>query len=100
MSAAGALALAAAAGAHADERQVSAFRYAHPEIAAILVCPGTVAPADCDARSALSALVDPPSAGPIECGVQGQALLSGSGVRVREGQYVKVVCARDTARAD
>ena len=98
-SCAAGLVAAAASSAAADELQVSKFRYA-PPIAGVFVCPGAVAPTDCDARSALRSIVDPPWAGEARCGVEGQAVLAGSGVRLEEGQYVKVVCVRDTAQAD
>ena len=98
--AAGLAAAALWSAAVADELRVSKFRHANPAIAGVFVCPGAVAPNDCDARSALRSIVDPPWAGEARCGVEGQAVLAGSGVRLEEGQYVKVVCVRDTAQAD
>jgi hypothetical protein len=98
--AAGALALGATTGAQADELQISKLRHDYSISAAILVCPGTVAPADCDAQNALDAILSPSTPGQIGCGVHDQALLTGSGIAVRDGQYVKVVCARETARTD
>lgn len=49
--------LVAGTGARARERQVSEFPYDHAPAAAILVCAGTIAPADCDAHSAAETLV-------------------------------------------
>jgi hypothetical protein len=92
--------LAAGTEAKAGERQISKLRYDHAPAAAILVCPGTVAPADCDAHSAVETLVGWASPGQIGCGVQSEELLAGSGVAVREDQYVKVACARETAQGD
>jgi hypothetical protein len=98
--AAGVLALAATTGARADEPQISKLRYDHSIGAAVLVCPGTVAPADCTLQNAVHAILSPSTPGPIACGVQDQALLAGSGTAARDGQYLKVVCARETARSD
>jgi hypothetical protein len=92
--------LVAGTGARAGERQVSEFRYDHAPAAAILVCPGTIAPAGCDAHSAIETLVGSASPGRIGCGVQSQELLAGSGVAMREDQYVKVACPRETAQSD
>jgi hypothetical protein len=92
--------LVAGTGARAGERQVSEFRYDHAPAAAILVCPGTIAPADCDAHSAVEALIGPASPGRSRCGVQSQALLAGSGVAIREDQYLKVACPKETAQSD
>ncbi len=94
------LMLVAGTGARAGERQVSEFPYDHAPAAAILVCAGTIAPADCDAHSAVETLVGWASPGRIGCGVQSEELLAGFGVAVREDQYVKVVCARETAQSD
>jgi len=92
--------IAASSAATADDLQVSKFRYGHSTLSAIFVCPGTLAPSECDARSALHSIVDPPWAQDAGCGVGGQAVLAGSGLRLAEGQYVKVVCARDTAQVN
>ncbi|HEY1782200.1 MAG TPA: hypothetical protein VGG79_17525 [Roseiarcus sp.] len=92
--------LVAGTGARAGERQVSEFRYDHAPAAAILVCPGTTASADCDAHSAVESLISSASPGRIGCGVQSQELLAGSGVAMREDQYVKVACPRETAQSD
>jgi hypothetical protein len=98
--AAGVLALAATTGARADEPQTSKLRYDHSIGAAVLVCPGTVAPADCNVQNAVHAILSPSSRGQIGCGVQDQALLAGSGTAAHDGQYVKVVCTGETARTD
>jgi hypothetical protein len=97
---AGALGLAALTSARADELQVSKFRYAQPVEAKILVCPAAIAPADCDAQNALDVITGSPSASEIGCGVQSQQMLAGTGIRMGDGQYVKVACARATAQAD
>ncbi len=98
--AAGLVAAVASAAVAADDLQVSKFRYGHPRLAAIYVCPGAVAPSDCNAPSALQSIVDPPWAQEVGCGVESQAVLAGSGLRLVEGQYVKVVCVHDTAQAN
>lgn len=96
----GLLAAAALTPAHADVLQVSKLKYAQPLAARILVCPGTISPSDCNVQNALAVIIGPPSANEISCGVQSQALLAGTGMQMREGQYVKVTCSRTTARAD
>ena len=95
-----ALALAAGAAAQAGERQISEFRNDDKVVGKVLVCPGTVAPSECDVQNALDVMVGPPSPTEIGCGLQGQEMLAGSSIRPRKGQYVKVVCSRQTARAD
>ena|SRR5208283_3844473 len=95
------LALAAGAGARAEERQVSEFRYDHAPVgASILICPISVAPAACDAHTATDVLLGPPSPGLIGCGLQSEALLAGSGIPIGKSQYVKVVCERKATQAD
>jgi hypothetical protein len=93
--AAGVFALCTMTGAEADELQISKLRYDHSIGAAMLVCPGAIAPADCNVQNAVHAILSPWAPGQVGCGVQDQALLAGSGIAVRDGQYVKVVCARD-----
>ncbi len=80
--------------------QISKFRHASPTIAGVFVCPGTVAPNDCDARTALQSIAHPPWGEEAGCGVGSQTVLAGAGLRLVQGQYVKVVCAHDTAQAD
>ena len=70
--------------ARADETQQSKF----------LICADSVAPAGCDASTAITVLVRPAGASDVGCGVRGPEVLSGSGLAAREGQYVKVVCAK------
>ncbi len=94
------LAAAGLAGAQAGELQVSKFRYLEPTAAKILVCPAAIAPADCDAQSAVAVIVGPPWPSEIGCGVQSQEMLAGAGIRMSDGQYVKVACAHTTAQAD
>jgi hypothetical protein len=98
--AAGALAVAALSAAQADEPQISKFRYNHVPAEAILVCPATIAPADCNPHNALHAIVAPPWSSDVGCGVLSQQLLVGSGIRAHDGQYGKIVCPGETARAD
>jgi hypothetical protein len=98
--ASGLLAAAALTGADADELQVSKMKYAPAVVGTVLLCAGTTAPAERDAHSALDVILIPPSATELGCGVQGQEMLAGTGIRARDGQYVKIVCSRDTARAD
>jgi len=86
-----------ASGAGADERQVSKFLYEQPAGAKILVCPETLAPADCDASSALAVIAGPPNAKDMGCGVQSPEVLAGSGLAIR-GQYVKGDCVRRQRR--
>jgi hypothetical protein len=94
------LAATSLSGASADELQVSKLKYAEPLAARILVCPGTISPSNCNVQNALDVIIGPPSANEISCGVQSQALLAGTGMWMREGQYVKVTCSRTAAQAD
>jgi hypothetical protein len=94
----GVMAAAGLAHVQAEELPVNKFKYPQPA-AKILVCPAAIAPADCDPQNALDVIVGPPSAGEIGRGVQSQELLAGTGIRMRDGQYVKVACAGKTAQA-
>jgi hypothetical protein len=93
------LAIAAAAGARADE-QVARTAPTGAVVARILVCPATIAPSDCDAANALDVIAGPPSASEIGCGALSQQMLAASGMAISDGQYVKFGCVRRAARAN
>jgi hypothetical protein len=95
-----ALAVAAAANATADEQQVTRTVPTSAVVARILVCPATIAPADCDANNALDVIAGPPATSEIGCGVLSQQMLAVFGTTVTDGQYVKIGCVRRAERAD
>lgn len=95
-----ALAISAAANARADEHEVARTAPMSAVIARILVCPATIAPADCDAANALDVIVGPPSTSEIGCGILSQQMLAVAGMAVSDRQYVKIGCVRRAARAD
>lgn len=96
----GVLVAAGLGGAQAGERRTGELHDGYKVVGKVLVCPASLARAECGVENALDVIVGPPSPTEIGCGVQSEELLAGSSIRAREGQYVKVVCARETARAD
>ena len=97
---AAALAISAAANARADEQPVAGTVPIGAVVARILVCPGTIAPADCDATNAIDVIAGPPTTSEIGCGVLSQQMLAVTGMAVSDGQYVKIGCVRRAARTD
>jgi hypothetical protein len=86
-------------GAKAGDPQISKFTYGQPAAPRILVCPETIAPANCNTLNALAVLARAPGKD-IGCGVQGPQILAGSGYSATENQYVRVDCARPSAQSD
>jgi hypothetical protein len=96
----GAAALAICAAENAQAAEVAAAVQGRTVAARILVCPRTIAPADCDATNALDVIAGPPSTSEIGCGVLSQQMLGVVGMGVSDGQYVKIGCVRRAARTD
>jgi hypothetical protein len=94
------LAISAATNAEADQQQVARRVTAGGVVSTILVCPGTIAPADCDAANAYDVIAGPPSASEIGCGVMSQQMLAVAGMAMVDGQYVKIGCVRGAERTD
>jgi hypothetical protein len=63
----------------------------------LLVCAAGVAPADCQADTALYLMNGPEAGNEVMCGIQSQAYLAQTwiGQSLAEGEYLKVVCQRD-----
>lgn len=71
----------------------------------ILVCSVNLAPADCQAETALDLINGPSVASEMMCGLHGQAYIAQSSLRPSPaGEYVKVKCLRsakgEVARRD
>jgi hypothetical protein len=62
----------------------------------LLVCASTIAPADCQAETAVHLLNGPDASNEVMCGMQSQAYLAQTwiGQSLAEGEYVKVICQR------
>jgi hypothetical protein len=87
-------------GAHgAEYSPVGQFKIDRPTTTKIFVCPPHVSPSECNAGNATDVIFSPWSKSGIACGVQSQQLLAGTGVRMRDGQYIKVVCAGAVAES-
>jgi hypothetical protein len=95
-----ALAVLAAANAAAGAQQVAKIVPVSNIVARILVCLGTIAPANCDATNALDVIAGPASTSEIGCGVLSQQMLAIAGMAISDGQYVKIGCVRRAARTD
>ena len=65
----------------------------------LLVCAADIAPADCQADTALYLMNGPKAGNEVVCGIQSQAYLAQTwiGQSLAEGEYLKVVCQRDLA---
>ena len=99
----GAAALAISAGARNAEaggQEVANAARNSGVVARILVCPATIAPADCDMANAYDVIAGPPSTSEIGCGVLSQQMLAIAGMALSGGQYVKIGCVRRAERAD
>lgn len=64
----------------------------------ILICSISLAPADCQANSAVDVIQGPEAINEELCGLHGQAYLAqiALGARHRDDEYVKVKCTRTT----
>lgn len=66
----------------------------HLITAAVFICASTVARSDCGADTAIDVLIPPEAASYSFCGLQSQAYIAGSALRVGDGRYMKIVCTR------
>lgn len=71
----------------------------HPLIAVVLICASTVARSDCRADTAIDVLIPPEADSYSLCGLQSQAYIAGSALRVGDGRYMKIVCTRQQVTA-
>jgi hypothetical protein len=53
-----------------------------------------VAQVDCNRETAIDVANGPPAANEMLCGRDSQALIAGTQIRPREGEYLKIVCQR------
>ena len=61
----------------------------------LLVCAADIAPADCQADTALYLMNGPEAGNEVMCGIQSQAYLAQTWIgQSLEGEYLKVVCRR------
>lgn len=60
----------------------------------LLVCAATIAPADCQADTALYLMNGPEAGNEVMCGIQSQAYLAQTwiGQSLADGEYLKIVC--------
>ncbi len=68
----------------------------HMVSAIVFICSTTVAPADCQADTALHVLLAPKATGYSLCGLQSQAYLASSALapQLGDGRYPKIACTR------
>jgi hypothetical protein len=65
-----------------------------PFVVYILLCAGSTAPGDCDTRSAIDVVLGPEARNEIMCGLEAQEMFAKTSLLPRDGQYVKISCAR------
>jgi hypothetical protein len=65
-----------------------------PYVIYILLCAASTAPGDCDTRSAIDVVLGPEANNEIMCGLESQEMLAKTSLRPRDGEYVKISCAR------
>ena len=65
-----------------------------PYVIYILLCAASTAPGDCDTRNAIDVVLGPEANNEIMCGLESQEMLAKTSLRPRDGEYVKISCAR------
>lgn len=65
-----------------------------PFVVYIFVCSASIAPSDCDKRTAIDVLLGPQANNEIGCGLGAQEMLAQTAIRPRDGEYVKIACVR------
>ena len=65
-----------------------------PFVIYILLCAASTAPGDCDTRNAIDVVLGPEANNEIMCGLESQEMLAKTSLRPRDGEYVKISCAR------
>jgi len=65
----------------------------------ILVCALQPQPSACTPETAIDVTQGPRVANELMCGRQGQAVLAGTALAPREGEYLKISCVHDQANS-
>jgi hypothetical protein len=66
----------------------------------VYLCAASIAPADCDRRTAIDVVHGPEASNEIACGLGGQMMMAQTAIRPTDGQYFKIACARRKVVAD
>jgi hypothetical protein len=65
-----------------------------PFVIYILLCAASTARPDCDTHSAIDVVIGPEVNNELNCGLQAQEMFANTSIRPRDGEYVKISCAR------
>ena len=65
-----------------------------PFVIYILLCAASTARPDCDTHSAIDVVLGPEVNNELNCGLQAQEMFAKTTIRPRDGEYVKISCAR------
>jgi hypothetical protein len=60
----------------------------------ILLCAASTARPDCDTRTAVDVVLGPEANNEIMCGLESEEMLAKTSIQPRDGEYVKIFCAR------
>jgi hypothetical protein len=71
-----------------------------PFVVLIFLCAASIAPADCDRRTATDVARGPEASNEIACGLGAQELMAQTAIRPKVGEYFKVACIRRKIEAD
>jgi hypothetical protein len=65
-----------------------------PFVIYILLCAAATPRPDCDTRNAIDVVLGPEANNEIMCGLESQEMIAKTALRPRDGEFVKIVCAR------
>jgi hypothetical protein len=64
----------------------------------IFLCASSIAASDCDTRNAIDVAIGPRTGSEIACGIEAQEMIAQTAIRPRDGEYLKISCARRRLR--
>ena len=68
-------------------------------IASIFLCASSIAASDCDARNAIDVAIGPKTGNEMACAIEAQEMIALTSIRPRDGEYLKISCARQKGEA-
>jgi hypothetical protein len=71
-----------------------------PFVVFVYLCAASVAPADCDRRTAIDVALGPEASNEIACGLGAQEMMARTAIRPKDGEYFKIACVRRRVVAD
>lgn len=68
-------------------------------IASIFLCASSIAASDCDALNAIDVAIGPKTGNEMACAIEAQEMIALTSIRPRDGEYLKISCARQRGEA-